>query len=60
MSGKKPEEIERLIATGNVDDIQSLSRALKIERTSLYREIIEPIREQAEKNNLSSRTGPRS
>jgi hypothetical protein len=60
MSGKKPEDIARLLARGKLDDIKSLSRKLKIERTSLYRELFKPIREQAQKHNLSSRTGPRS
>jgi hypothetical protein len=47
LTGKKPEHIKQLIAKRDLTDIKTLARELKLERTKLYREIIEPIRNES-------------
>jgi hypothetical protein len=56
IAGKKPEDIERLIAKKSIDDIKTLASELKSERTKMYRKVITPIREEFQNSKNRSST----
>jgi hypothetical protein len=54
--GKKPEYIERLIATKSISDIKTLATELKTERTKMYRKVIKPLQEEFKTSKNRSST----